>query len=162
MNVWLDDERPAPDGYVHCKTAKEAISLLETGQVQVISLDHDLGDNAGTGYDVALFIERAAHEGRLSPLRVKLHSMNFFGKEKMKQAIQSAKRVWMKTQKMTNLIPKTDCQEARLILPEYHANLLPLHDRLRIARHLSECPDCMAFSDSERRRDEPPYEPPIH
>lgn len=30
MKVWLDDERPAPKGWVHVKTADEAIHLLES------------------------------------------------------------------------------------------------------------------------------------
>lgn len=51
MRVWLDDERPMPLGFdVHVKTADEAIKLLANGQVKVISLDHDLGENEDTGY----------------------------------------------------------------------------------------------------------------
>ena len=30
MRIWLDDERPAPQGWVHAKTAAEAIHLLES------------------------------------------------------------------------------------------------------------------------------------
>jgi hypothetical protein len=43
MKVYLDDERPVPDGWIGCKTPSEAIELLKTGQVETISLDHDLG-----------------------------------------------------------------------------------------------------------------------
>ena len=39
---------------------QEAIRLLETGAVDEISLDHDLGDDErGTGYDVVRWIEEA-------------------------------------------------------------------------------------------------------
>jgi len=97
MFIWLDDERPMPQGYdVHCKTAAEAIALLKQGGVEGISLDHDLGPEwAGTGYDVASYIERAAHEGTLAPLRLKLHTANPVGRERMAQALRSAKRFWM-------------------------------------------------------------------
>ena len=38
----------------------EAIALLESGAVEELSLDHDLGDDErGTGYDVVLWIEEA-------------------------------------------------------------------------------------------------------
>jgi hypothetical protein len=44
MKVFLDDRRPAPDSsWTVVQTPEEAIALLETGQVEVISFDHDLG-----------------------------------------------------------------------------------------------------------------------
>jgi hypothetical protein len=97
MRIWLDDERPMPQGYdLHVKTATEAIALLRGGQVTCISLDHDLGfEWNGTGYDVAVFIEEGAHRGTLKPIRVKLHTANPVGRRRMAQAIQSAKRAWM-------------------------------------------------------------------
>ena len=59
LKVYLDDERPAPEGWVHVKTPAQAIALLDTGMVSHLSLDHDLGDdeNVGTGYDVVLWME---------------------------------------------------------------------------------------------------------
>jgi len=97
LAVWLDDERPMPPHYDrHAKTAAEAIELLKTGEVEEISLDHDLGPEwAGTGYDVACYIERAAHEGTLQNMRLKLHTANPVGRERMAQALRSAKRVWL-------------------------------------------------------------------
>jgi hypothetical protein len=41
--VWLDDLRPRPDDtWTAVTTPSAAIKLLETGKVEVISLDHDL------------------------------------------------------------------------------------------------------------------------
>ena len=62
MKVWLDDLRPMPAGYdVHARTAAEGIALLTADCVTLISLDHDLGDEAnGAGYEVARWIEEAA------------------------------------------------------------------------------------------------------
>ncbi|HKR38586.1 MAG TPA: cyclic-phosphate processing receiver domain-containing protein [Paraburkholderia sp.] len=51
----LDDERPPPKGWLRVYWPDEAIQLLESGIVEEISLDHDLGNDAGgTGYDVIL------------------------------------------------------------------------------------------------------------
>jgi hypothetical protein len=41
--LWLDDTRPAPEGWVHAKTVPEAIEVLRAGPVECASLDHDLG-----------------------------------------------------------------------------------------------------------------------
>jgi hypothetical protein len=60
MRVYLDDERATPPGWVRVFWPDEAIALLETGQVDELSLDHDLGDDQrGTGCDVVLRVEEA-------------------------------------------------------------------------------------------------------
>jgi hypothetical protein len=43
MKLWLDDARPAPQGWVHVKTVQDAQRLLASGKVTHASLDHDLG-----------------------------------------------------------------------------------------------------------------------
>jgi hypothetical protein len=77
LKVFLDDERATPTGWVRTYWPDEVIVLLETGQVQELSLDHDLGDDSrGTGYDVILWIEEAvALRGFVSP-RITVHSAN--------------------------------------------------------------------------------------
>lgn len=45
MKVYLDDERETPYGWTRVYWPEEAIDLLRTGMVEVISLDHDLGDD---------------------------------------------------------------------------------------------------------------------
>lgn len=45
-NLWVDDCRPAPKGWIWAKTAKEARFYLHVG-VQKASLDHDLGSCEG-------------------------------------------------------------------------------------------------------------------
>jgi hypothetical protein len=57
MKLWIDDERLPPDGYVWAKTYQDAIKHIDTGEVDLISFDHDLGGKK-TGYDVATYIER--------------------------------------------------------------------------------------------------------
>lgn len=52
--LWLDDERPEPEGWVRAKTARQAVMLLASGTFGEVSLDHDLCHApVGTGYQVA-------------------------------------------------------------------------------------------------------------
>ena len=43
IHVYLDDLRPCPQGFALAKDAKECISLLQEFEVDILSLDHDLG-----------------------------------------------------------------------------------------------------------------------
>lgn len=95
MRVWLDDVRPAPEGWVRAYTAHEAITLLEVGGIVEVSLDHDLGDGAtcGTGYDVVVWIEEAvATRGFRAPV-MRIHSANVVGRQRMTAAIASIDRL---------------------------------------------------------------------
>lgn len=90
--LYLDDERETPSGYnIRCFTAKEAIKLLSSGiAIDVISLDHDLGDDdAGTGYDVLLWIEEQAF---LNPYYevplIRIHTANPSARTKMEMGRQ--------------------------------------------------------------------------
>lgn len=43
VKLWLDDLRPAPQGWKWAKTYEEAVEMLVKNEVTVASLDHDLG-----------------------------------------------------------------------------------------------------------------------
>lgn len=91
MKIWLDDLRPAPEGWTWIKTVAEAIHLLETETVEEISLDHDLGDRGEpeqTGYDVTLHMAARAFEGKSVPGLVRIHSANSVGCERMEGVIR--------------------------------------------------------------------------
>jgi len=93
MNVYLDDERQTPEGWIRVYWPDEAIRLLETGQVQVISLDHDLGDDErGTGYDVITWLEEAVITRGFIPPEMRVHSANLSARQKMEMGIQSILR----------------------------------------------------------------------
>ena len=93
MRIFLDDERVAPDGWVQVHWPSEAIALLETGQVEELSLDHDLGDDErGTGYDVVLWVEEAVFLRGFKPPRIFVHSANASAREKMLAGIESIYR----------------------------------------------------------------------
>ena len=95
MRVWLDDLRFEPPGWVRVLRASDAIHLLKTGEVEELSLDHDLGLNrgVGTGYDVLAWIEEAVvHRGFKPPL-IKIHSMNVVARRRMEQALETIHRL---------------------------------------------------------------------
>jgi hypothetical protein len=58
VKVWLDDLRPAPDEtWTAVTTPSAAIKLLESGEVELISFDHDLryeSERELTGHEVLL------------------------------------------------------------------------------------------------------------
>lgn len=98
MRVYLDDERVTPAGWVRVYWPDEAIELLETGTVEELSLDHDLGDDErGTGYDVVLWIEEAVALRGFRPPKISVHSANSSARDKMIAGIQSIERMATKT-----------------------------------------------------------------
>lgn len=93
MKVYLDDERKTPEGWIRTYWPEEVIELLKTGQVEELSLDHDLGDDQrGTGYDVILWIEEQVVLYGLIPPRIRVHSANTSARIKMENGIQSIER----------------------------------------------------------------------
>ena len=93
--LWLDDEREAPSSlWTRARTAKEAIQLLEQADFDVVSLDHDLGEGAGTGYDVANYIEeRAALDPEFKIPEVLVHTDNGPARVRMALAAESIRRI---------------------------------------------------------------------
>lgn len=90
MKLWVDDVRPAPDGWAWAKTSKDAIAWLKCwwNEVDIISLDHDLGGN-DTGYKVLIFIEmRVGLEGFSAPM-IEIHTANPVARERMQQTVTS-------------------------------------------------------------------------
>lgn len=96
--LWLDDERPCPEGWVAVKTAHEAIKILETGVVVELSLDHDLGDPeiVGTGYDVLCFLETRLNligDAYFIPHTIHIHTANSSARIKMQSALNTIKKM---------------------------------------------------------------------
>jgi hypothetical protein len=93
MRIFLDDTRPAPHGWVLARWPAEVIALLETGKVEELSLDHDLGDAHRTGYDVLVWIEEAVALRGFRPPVIAVHSANAVGRQRMARAIESIERL---------------------------------------------------------------------
>ena len=102
MKLWVDDVRPAPDGYTWVKSvneAKEAIWFCEDRfpsyvhpakdmhiEIELIDIDHDAGDYAQYGGDYIKLLDWFEETGRNYPIRI--HSMNPVGVENMRRIIQ--------------------------------------------------------------------------
>lgn len=97
--IWLDDVRPVPDStWMLFTCAFELNDYLAKGGidlVDVISLDHDLGDDEkfGTGYHVVEYIEECVHMHEDYPIpELRIHSANPVGIRKMQMGIDSINR----------------------------------------------------------------------
>ena len=96
IKIWLDDERPAPEGYVHCHSVNEVINRINQSEIDkvyidLLDLDHDLGDYAKDGGDGIKLVDWLAETKKFYP--IKLHTMNPVGRENMQREID---RYWPK------------------------------------------------------------------
>lgn len=91
--IWLDDVRPAPEGWVWMKTPWGAITELKKGDVTVISLDNDLQLTDAEGYDVVKWIEEQVHTlPGYAPPAIHVHTMNPVARRKMFSGIEAIER----------------------------------------------------------------------
>ena len=93
MKLWIDDVRPAPEGYYWLRTVIDAKFLIETvlGDsfeylIELIDIDHDAGECASDGGDYIKLLDWLEETGRSFPIRI--HSMNPVGVENMRRIIQ--------------------------------------------------------------------------
>ena len=94
MRLFLDDLRPSLPGFVRVRTAGEAIDVLKTDRVSVVSFDHDLGEGK-TGLDVVNAIEEDIVTGALDLPIMLCHSSNAPGRANIERAIAAINsRAW--------------------------------------------------------------------
>ena len=91
MKLWIDDMRPAPDGYIIAKSVNDAILKINISEIvnisiELIDIDHDAGDYYNEGGDYIKLLEWLEETGRSYPIRI--HSMNPVGVENMRRIIQ--------------------------------------------------------------------------
>ncbi len=96
IKIWLDDKRPAPNGYIHCRSVNEVINNIyqcerDKVYIDLLDLDHDLGEYAKDGGDGIKLIDWLAETKRF--YKINLHTMNPVGKENMQREID---RYWPK------------------------------------------------------------------
>lgn len=87
INVFLDDNRISPPGFKLARTADQAIRYLSTEQVNILSLDYNLGTSPVTGYDVVRYMV----DKRIYPPQIIIHSANPFGRRKMLDLLMAHK-----------------------------------------------------------------------
>ena len=111
MKLWIDDVRPAPEGYYWVKTVESAISEIkqhnresdwnwqqyilgyidretferrhQIWSIEVVSCDNDLGENEAEGYKLLDWFEVT---GRNYPIHI--HTDNPVARERMRAIIQ--------------------------------------------------------------------------
>lgn len=101
LYVYLDDLRTPPDDGVEWKIFRSVPALMSKldhldfdGRTVHLSLDHDLGDEVPTGYDLLNWIERKiAIDGWQPRFTFQIHSANPVGRDNMQRAITSIKRM---------------------------------------------------------------------
>ena len=111
MRLWVDDVRPAPEGYRWIKSVNEAKNFIEgieeifgnnyflynpsTGEkrrvdIELIDLDYDSGDYEKDGGPYIKLMDWLIERGTLYPLA--FHSQNCVGMEYMKRMYR---RYWL-------------------------------------------------------------------
>ena len=91
MKLWIDDVRPAPNGYVWCVSVGQAKQVIHSNElrhetIELIDIYHDAGDYAFDGGDYIKLLDWLEETGRNYPIRI--HSMNPVGVENMRRIIQ--------------------------------------------------------------------------
>ena len=107
MKIYLDDTRDCPysAGWVIARSADECIELLETGFVDELSLDHDLGEGK-SGYDVIKWIEKEVYTNNfIPPQKMYCHSANPVGRQSIDAAIKKIQER-MKKLKDNTILPE--------------------------------------------------------
>jgi hypothetical protein len=83
--IFLDDVREAFPGFILATDVDSVLDALFHGHVRGLSLDHDLGENVPTGYDLV----KAMAERNLWPSEfVHIHSANAVGIENMRSTLE--------------------------------------------------------------------------
>lgn len=107
MKIWVDDVRPAPEGYVWCKSVNEAKNAITDAQsefvrlwkqgindeslhIELIDIDHDAGDYVSDGGDYIKLLDwlEWLYDGNEAYTKFRIHSMNPVGRENMRAIIQ--------------------------------------------------------------------------
>ena len=96
MKLWIDDVRPAPEGYVWCRSVVQAKYWIERVEyenryirdcsLELIDIDHDAEDYSSDGGDYINILDWLEETGRNYPIRI--HSANPVGVQNMRRIIE--------------------------------------------------------------------------
>lgn len=84
IHVYLDDFRHCPEGFVLAKNAEECKLLIDLEDIDILSLDFDLGWNEPTGYEVVQHLIQTAR----FPRCIYLHTSSMYGRQQMYDALR--------------------------------------------------------------------------
>jgi hypothetical protein len=90
MKIWVDDIRKVPDGYTGTKSVNETITLIEQAElngetIELLDLDHDLGDYATDGGDAIKILDYLAERETYYPIHI--HTANPVGRANMERML---------------------------------------------------------------------------
>lgn len=103
LKLWVDDVRPAPEGYIWLKKTNEALRYitLNSSNVELIDLDHDAGDFVTEGGDyinILNELERLSNQDSITGswwksrlqkhIAFRIHSANPVGVERMRAILR--------------------------------------------------------------------------
>ena len=98
INLFLDDLRECPSGFILARndlTCRRWLLLHKT-KLNILSLDHDLGEEE-TGYDfVKWLVETGMSDPSVYPKVIYLHTANPVGRHNMYQLLNRYKPEWVK------------------------------------------------------------------
>ena len=103
MKLWIDDVRPAPEGYVWIKSVNKAKKFIYEAEynlniafkygwnynkykIEIIDIDHDAGDWTNDGGDYIKILDWLEETGRNYTIHI--HSMNPVGVQNMRRIIE--------------------------------------------------------------------------
>ena len=94
MKIWVDDLRPVPVGYEGTKSVDETIALIEEIEakgetIELIDLDHDLGEYASYGGDAIRILDYLVERETFYPIEI--HTANPVGRANMERMLE---RYW--------------------------------------------------------------------
>lgn len=94
VKIYVDDVRPVPEGYEGTKSVDETIALIEEleakgVEIELLDLDHDLGDYAQFGGDAIKILDYLAERETYYPIAI--HTANPVGRANMERMIE---RYW--------------------------------------------------------------------
>lgn len=93
IKLYVDDLRDCPEGYTLAKTVEEALYYLRNYKVDVLSLDHDLGeDEQHNLLPNGNHLVRTICEEGLVVNKIYIHTHNPVGRENMFESLKAAQR----------------------------------------------------------------------
>ncbi|WP_433946587.1 cyclic-phosphate processing receiver domain-containing protein [Paenibacillus sp. SN-8-1] len=87
IHLYMDDMRRCPAGFTLVRSGQECLEVLRTTQVDILSLDYDMGPDGMTGGEVAAVM---ASEG-LFAREIYLHTSSLHGKMSMYETLYTCK-----------------------------------------------------------------------
>jgi hypothetical protein len=92
INLFLDDERVEPLGFLRVSTVKTLVDFLELNdeEIDVLSLDHDLGEEPDGTEAVKWLVGLCLDEDRIKTIQ--FHTNNIVARKNMYSYLKSAQK----------------------------------------------------------------------